>query len=207
MASSSAYGSVHRRAREHLLAVTPDGTPCPLCGQPMDLSAPRLLDAHHSGDRKALGLGADTLAHRKCNRAERAVPVQVRLKQRIAELEAAQAPAAERARRAGRAPERPTVPRGSGCPHPEQYLLEPPRRWGDEPAPRPCPYCGGYGSGRLWPLPEPEPEPVPEPAPDPFDSYAIGHIPEGELGRARAWGERLSAVTAAEAPPGRRQAS
>ena len=34
-----------------------------------------------------------------------------------------------------------------------------------------------------------------------------GALAEGELGRARAWGERLSAVTASEASPGRRQAS
>ena len=34
-----------------------------------------------------------------------------------------------------------------------------------------------------------------------------GALAEGELGRARAWGERLSGVTASEAPPGRRQAS
>ncbi len=34
-----------------------------------------------------------------------------------------------------------------------------------------------------------------------------GALVEGELERARAWGERLSGVTASEAPPGRRQAS
>ena len=34
-----------------------------------------------------------------------------------------------------------------------------------------------------------------------------GALVEGELGRARAWGERLSGVTAAKAPPRRRQAS
>jgi len=32
-------------------------------------------------------------------------------------------------------------------------------------------------------------------------------LAEGELGRARAWGELLSGVTASEAPSGRRQAS
>ena len=31
-----------------------------------------------------------------------------------------------------------------------------------------------------------------------------GALAEGELGRARAWGQRLSAVTACEASPGRR---
>jgi len=34
-----------------------------------------------------------------------------------------------------------------------------------------------------------------------------GALAEGELGRARAWGERLSGVTTSGAPPGRRQAS
>jgi Flavodoxin domain len=34
-----------------------------------------------------------------------------------------------------------------------------------------------------------------------------GALAEGELGRARAWGRRLSGVTACEASPGRRQAS
>jgi hypothetical protein len=34
-----------------------------------------------------------------------------------------------------------------------------------------------------------------------------GALAEGELERARAWGERLSGVTASEASPGRRQAS
>jgi flavodoxin len=34
-----------------------------------------------------------------------------------------------------------------------------------------------------------------------------GALAEGELERARAWGERLSAVTGSEASPGRRQAS
>jgi len=34
-----------------------------------------------------------------------------------------------------------------------------------------------------------------------------GALAGGELGRARAWGERLSGVTAPEASPGRRQAS
>lgn len=34
-----------------------------------------------------------------------------------------------------------------------------------------------------------------------------GALAEGELERARAWGERLSGLTTSEAPPGRRQAS
>ena len=34
-----------------------------------------------------------------------------------------------------------------------------------------------------------------------------GALAQGELGRARAWGERLSGVTASQASPGRRQAS
>jgi hypothetical protein len=34
-----------------------------------------------------------------------------------------------------------------------------------------------------------------------------GALVEGELGQARAWGERLSGVTASEASPGRRWAS
>ena len=34
-----------------------------------------------------------------------------------------------------------------------------------------------------------------------------GALVEGELGRARAWGERLSGVTASEASSRRRQAS
>ena len=34
-----------------------------------------------------------------------------------------------------------------------------------------------------------------------------GDLAGGELGRARAWGERLSGATASQASPGRRQAS
>ena len=34
-----------------------------------------------------------------------------------------------------------------------------------------------------------------------------GALAQGEPGRARAWGQRLSEVTASQAPPGRRQAS
>ena len=33
-----------------------------------------------------------------------------------------------------------------------------------------------------------------------------GALAEGELGRARAWGQRLSGVIGSGAPPGRRQA-
>ena len=117
------YGPRHQQRRAELLAALAmwPGQPCPLCQAPMDVSQP--LDLHHSNPAaKRAGQAGDTLAHAKCNRGEKSVPPQVR---------ARQAASAE-------------VPREPQCPHPRDYARQ------ARPASglAPCPYCGGYGSGR-----------------------------------------------------------
>lgn len=163
MPSEPAYGVVHQRVREYLLRVTPPGTPCPLCDEPMWPEA-EPIDLHHSDpELKKLGMPGDALAHRKCNRATRRkeMPPEVAAKRER-----------QRAKDASTLTEVAPRPR---CQHSMPLLRE--RRYGDgcqcsnpkghhdelaraakaagraletDHYPPACPGCGGFTSSRIW---------------------------------------------------------
>jgi hypothetical protein len=78
-------GYQHQRDRKHAIAAMPDGTPCPLCGQPMHKDPARNHDGrvlHYDHViARALGgaRGPRRLTHARCNiQAGQAVAAQLR---------------------------------------------------------------------------------------------------------------------------------
>jgi hypothetical protein len=69
------YGWAHQQARAAMLdRLRRDGVgQCPRCLRPIYPHQARILDAGHSGNRKALGLPPDQLEHRRCNRRAGAI--------------------------------------------------------------------------------------------------------------------------------------
>lgn len=68
------YGWEHQRERAIALKALRPGARCPLCGKPMDIRHPELLDFHHI-ERLADGGAPDgpkAFTHRHCNRADNA---------------------------------------------------------------------------------------------------------------------------------------
>lgn len=69
------YGWVHQQARAAMIArLRQDGAgQCARCLRAIYPEQAPLLDAGHSGNRKALGLPPDQLEHRRCNRRAGAI--------------------------------------------------------------------------------------------------------------------------------------
>jgi hypothetical protein len=65
------YGWQHQKERQAALSMLRPGARCPLCGEPMDIRHPELLDFHHVKPVREGGInGPKVFTHRRCNRQD-----------------------------------------------------------------------------------------------------------------------------------------